>query len=94
MIDFTNKLAHLYPEFSVYRWYMHLLEHHQTFRRLRVGLHLLISSFRIRIQEDKQDWVVRAKDPSKKLINLGVRFTPLDKTIADTMDCFRSKGLI
>jgi hypothetical protein len=73
---------------------MHLLEHHQTFRRLRVGLHLLISSFRIRIQEDKQDWVVRAKDPSKKLINLGVRFTPLDKTIADTMDCFRSKGLI
>ncbi|XP_066315305.1 phenylacetaldehyde reductase-like isoform X2 [Miscanthus floridulus] len=65
MIDFTDKLAHLYPEFSVYR-----------------------------IQEDKQDWVVRAKDPSKKLINLGVRFTPLDKTIADTMDCFRSKGLV
>ncbi|KAL6853599.1 hypothetical protein ACP4OV_019628 [Aristida adscensionis] len=47
-----------------------------------------------RIQEDKQDWVVRAKDPSKRLINLGVRFTPLDKTIMDTMDCFRSKGLI
>ncbi|XP_021312992.1 cinnamoyl-CoA reductase 1 isoform X1 [Sorghum bicolor] len=47
-----------------------------------------------RIREDKQGWVVRAKDPSKKLIKLGVRFTPLDKTIRDTVDCFRSKGLI
>ncbi|TVU36681.1 hypothetical protein EJB05_18625 [Eragrostis curvula] len=42
MIDFTNKVADLYPELPVQR-----------------------------IQEDKQDWVVRAKDPSKKLINLG-----------------------
>ncbi|GJM92686.1 hypothetical protein PR202_ga09178 [Eleusine coracana subsp. coracana] len=45
-------------------------------------------------EEDKQDWLVRAKDPSKKLINLGVRFTPFEKTIRDTMDCFKSKGLI
>ncbi|CAO2177705.1 unnamed protein product [Urochloa humidicola] len=47
-----------------------------------------------RIREDKQGWVVRAKDPSKKLIGLGVRFTPFDKTIRDTVDCLRSKGLI
>ncbi|XP_066310134.1 phenylacetaldehyde reductase-like [Miscanthus floridulus] len=47
-----------------------------------------------RIREDKQGWVVRAKEPSKKLIKLGVRFTPLDETIKDTVDCFRSKGLI
>ncbi|GJN17301.1 hypothetical protein PR202_gb04358 [Eleusine coracana subsp. coracana] len=47
-----------------------------------------------RIQEDKQDWLVRAKGPSKKLIDLGVRFTPFEKTIRDTMDCFKSKGLI
>ncbi|TVU36682.1 hypothetical protein EJB05_18626 [Eragrostis curvula] len=65
MVDFTNKLADLYPELPVQR-----------------------------IQEDKQQWVVRAKDPSKKLINLGVRFTPFEKTISDTMDCFKSKGLI
>ncbi|KAL6853598.1 hypothetical protein ACP4OV_019627 [Aristida adscensionis] len=64
MVDFTNKLADLYPELPV-----------------------------LRIQ-DKQGWVVRAKDPAKKLINLGVRFTPFDKTIRDTMDYFRSKGLI
>lgn len=49
---------------------------------------------RIREEEDKQGWVVRAKDPSKKLIDLGVRFTPLDETIKDTVDCFRSKGII
>ncbi|CAN6371526.1 unnamed protein product [Urochloa humidicola] len=47
-----------------------------------------------RVKEDKQGWVVRAKDPSKKLIDLGIRFTPLGVTIRDTVDCFRSKGLI
>ncbi|KAL6853600.1 hypothetical protein ACP4OV_019629 [Aristida adscensionis] len=47
-----------------------------------------------RILDDKQSWVVRAKDPSKKLIDLGVRFTPFDKTIRDTVNCFRSKALI
>uniref|UniRef100_A0A0D9V7C5 NAD-dependent epimerase/dehydratase domain-containing protein n=1 Tax=Leersia perrieri TaxID=77586 RepID=A0A0D9V7C5_9ORYZ len=44
-----------------------------------------------RIQEDKQDWVVRSKTASKKLIDLGVQFIPLDKTIRDTVDCLRSK---
>ncbi|CAL4960676.1 unnamed protein product [Urochloa decumbens] len=47
-----------------------------------------------RIHKDGQGWVVRAKDPSKKLIDLGVRFTPFDETIKDTVDCLRSKGLI
>jgi len=55
---------------------------------------LLMFSFQNRIREDKQGWVVRAKEPSKKLIKLGVRFTPLDETIKDTVDCFRRKGLI
>ncbi|KAJ1286033.1 hypothetical protein BS78_03G323000 [Paspalum vaginatum] len=65
LVDFTNKIADLYPEYPVQR-----------------------------TLEDKQGWVVRAKDPSKKLIELGARFTPFDKTIRDTVDCFRSKGLI
>ncbi|OEL21592.1 Cinnamoyl-CoA reductase 1 [Dichanthelium oligosanthes] len=65
MVDFTNKLADLYPELPVQR-----------------------------IREDKQEWVDRAKDPSKKFIKLGVHFIPFDKTITDTVDCFRSKGLI
>ncbi|CAL4960679.1 unnamed protein product [Urochloa decumbens] len=65
MVDFTNKLADLYPELPIQR-----------------------------IQEDKQQWVARAKDPSKKLIELGVRFNPFDKIITGTMDCFRAKGLI
>ncbi|CAL4960673.1 unnamed protein product [Urochloa decumbens] len=65
LVDFTNRLADLYPEHPVHR-----------------------------IREDKQGWVVRANDPSKKLIGLGVCFTPFDKTIRDTVDCLRSKGLI
>jgi len=47
-----------------------------------------------RIKEDKQGWLMRAKEPSKKLIDLGVRFVPFDVTIRETVDCFRSKGLI
>ncbi|XP_037418030.1 phenylacetaldehyde reductase-like [Triticum dicoccoides] len=47
-----------------------------------------------RIQEDKQGWLVRSKAPSKKLIDLGVHFTPFDKTVSDTVDCLRSKGEI
>jgi hypothetical protein len=55
---------------------------------------LLIASLHIRIKEDKQGWVVRSKVGSKKLIDLGVRFTPFEKTIRDTVDCLRSKGEI
>ncbi|XP_066310135.1 phenylacetaldehyde reductase-like [Miscanthus floridulus] len=47
-----------------------------------------------RIKEDKQGWLMRAKEPSKKLMDLGVRFVPFDVTIRETVDCFRSKGLI
>ncbi|KAL6616314.1 hypothetical protein ACP70R_038584 [Stipagrostis hirtigluma subsp. patula] len=65
LVDFTDKLADLYPEHPVYRY-----------------------------MEDNQGWLVRAKDPSKKLIDLGVRFTPFETTIRDTVDCFVSKGLI
>ncbi|GJM92700.1 hypothetical protein PR202_ga09193 [Eleusine coracana subsp. coracana] len=65
LIDFTDKVANIYPEFPVQR-----------------------------VQEDKQEWVMRAKDPAKRLIDLGVRFTPIDKTIKDTVDYFRSKALI
>jgi len=38
-----------------------------------------------RIQDDKQGWVVRSKTPSKKLMDLGVRFTPSDKTITELL---------
>ncbi|CAD6342943.1 unnamed protein product [Miscanthus lutarioriparius] len=47
-----------------------------------------------RIKEDKQGWLMRDKEPSKKLIDLGVRFVPFDVTIREIVDCFRSEGLI
>jgi hypothetical protein len=56
--------------------------------------YLLSYCFYIRIHKDGQGWVVRAKDPSKKLIDLGFRFTPFDKTIKDAVDCLGSRGLI
>nr|CAB3478727.1 unnamed protein product [Digitaria exilis] len=48
----------------------------------------------VSIKEDKQGWLMRAKDPSKKLMDLGVRFIPFDQTVRETVDCFRNKGLI
>ncbi|WVZ68342.1 hypothetical protein U9M48_017297 [Paspalum notatum var. saurae] len=65
LVDFTDKIADMYPEFPVQR-----------------------------TKEDKQGWLMRAEDPSKKLIELGVRFAPFGQTIRETVDCFRSKGLI
>ncbi|RCV27950.1 hypothetical protein SETIT_5G366600v2 [Setaria italica] len=65
LVDFTDKLADMYPEFPVHR-----------------------------IKEDKQGWLMRTKDPSKKLIDLGVGFIPFDQTVRETVDCFRNKGLI
>ncbi|CAN6355763.1 unnamed protein product [Urochloa humidicola] len=65
MVDFTNKVVDLYPQFPVPR-----------------------------IMEDKQSWIVRAKNASKKLMSLGILFTPFEQTIHDTVECFISKGLI
>lgn len=45
-----------------------------------------------RVEEDKQSWVVRAESPSKKLIELGLHFTPLEKLIKDTVESLKSKG--
>ena len=93
LVDFTNNIADLYPEHRVQRWYVSknifLIHLPDKFSPPFANVF-----FHIRIREDKQCWVVRAKDPSKKLIGLGVRFTPFDKTIRDTVGCFRSKGHI
>ncbi|CAL4973353.1 unnamed protein product [Urochloa decumbens] len=65
LVDFTAKLADMYPEFPVHR-----------------------------NDEDKQGWLMRSKEPSRKLIDLGVGFIPFDQTVSETVDCFRNKGLI
>jgi len=93
LVDLANKIADLYPEHPVQRCYTSIKTTCTNFVK-NFHKKKLMFSFQNRIREDKQGWVVRAKDPSKKLIKLGVRFTPLDKTIRDTVDCFRSKGLI
>ncbi|GJM92684.1 hypothetical protein PR202_ga09176 [Eleusine coracana subsp. coracana] len=74
LIDFTDKVADMYPEFSVQSFFF--LTYASEFRRTN------------------KKWLMRAKDPAKKLIDLGVPFTLIDKTIKDTVDCFRSKALI
>ncbi|KAJ3669045.1 hypothetical protein LUZ60_010995 [Juncus effusus] len=47
-----------------------------------------------RVLEDKQSWVVRSEKPAKKLIDLGLEFTPIEKTIKDIVESLRSKGLV
>ncbi|KAJ1686670.1 hypothetical protein LUZ63_018060 [Rhynchospora breviuscula] len=47
-----------------------------------------------RIVKDEQTCLVRAERPSKKLIELGLDFTPIDKTINDTVASLKNKGLL
>ncbi|KAJ3709196.1 hypothetical protein LUZ61_012901 [Rhynchospora tenuis] len=47
-----------------------------------------------RIEEDKQPWLVRSDNPSKKLIDLGLEFSPMENIIKDTVDSLKSKGFI
>jgi len=54
----------------------------------------LFPEFQVKRIEDKQPWLVRAKNPSKKLMNLGLEFSPMEKIIKDTVDSLKSKGLI
>ncbi|XP_072954075.1 phenylacetaldehyde reductase-like [Typha angustifolia] len=47
-----------------------------------------------RVLEDKQAWVVRAESPPKKVADLGLSFTPLEKTIKDAVEDLKSKAYI
>ncbi|KAJ3669046.1 hypothetical protein LUZ60_010996 [Juncus effusus] len=48
-----------------------------------------------KVEEEKQPWLVREENPSKKLMELGMtEFSPMEKIIKDTMDCLKSKGCI
>ncbi|KAJ3709197.1 hypothetical protein LUZ61_012902 [Rhynchospora tenuis] len=47
-----------------------------------------------RIEEDRQPWLVRADNPSKKLMDLGLEFSPMENIIKDTVDSLKSKGCI
>ncbi|MQL74908.1 hypothetical protein Taro_007283, partial [Colocasia esculenta] len=43
---------------------------------------------------DTQPGLLRAKNPSKKLIDMGMQFTPLERIIEDSVECLKSKGYI
>ncbi|ONK61824.1 uncharacterized protein A4U43_C08F33970 [Asparagus officinalis] len=44
--------------------------------------------------EDTEPGLMRVKDPSKKLIYLGMRFIPLEEIIEDSVENLKSKGCI
>ncbi|XP_078162775.1 phenylacetaldehyde reductase-like [Carex rostrata] len=44
--------------------------------------------------KDTQPGLVRAKDPAKKLIALGLHFKPIEKIIEDSVESLKSKGYI
>ncbi|OIW14309.1 hypothetical protein TanjilG_21449 [Lupinus angustifolius] len=46
------------------------------------------------LPKDTQPGLLRAKDPSKKLIDLGLEFTPIDEIIKDAVESLKSLGYV
>lgn len=47
-----------------------------------------------KLPKDTQPGLLRAKDASKKLIDLGLEFTPIDQIIKDAVESLKSKGYV
>lgn len=47
-----------------------------------------------RLPKDTQPGLLRAKDASKKLMDMGLQFTPMEQTIKDAVESLKSKGFI
>ncbi|KAL8496623.1 hypothetical protein ACS0TY_020352 [Phlomoides rotata] len=47
-----------------------------------------------KLPKDTQPGLLRAKDASKKLMDLGLEFIPMEQIIKDAVECLRSKGYI
>lgn len=47
-----------------------------------------------KIPTDTQPGLLRAKNASKKLIDLGLEFTPAEQIIKDAVECLKSRGLV
>ncbi|KAH7351847.1 hypothetical protein KP509_19G016900 [Ceratopteris richardii] len=47
-----------------------------------------------RFKEDTHPWLLRSTNPSKKLLELGFKFTPTHDTIKDTVVCLQERGLL
>ncbi|KAF7833796.1 cinnamoyl-CoA reductase 1 [Senna tora] len=47
-----------------------------------------------KLPRDTQPGLLRAKDASKKLIDLGLQFIPMEQIIKDAVECLKSKGFI
>ncbi|XP_027329678.1 cinnamoyl-CoA reductase 1-like [Abrus precatorius] len=47
-----------------------------------------------RMQRDTQPGLLRAKDGSKKLMDLGLEFIPMETIIKDAVECLKNKGFI
>ncbi|XP_028792431.1 cinnamoyl-CoA reductase 1-like [Neltuma alba] len=47
-----------------------------------------------KVPKDTQPGLLRAKDASKKLINLGMQFTPIEQIITDAVESLKSKGFL
>lgn len=48
----------------------------------------------VRVPKDTQPELLRAKDASKKLIDLGLQFTPAEQIIKDAVECLKSRGYV
>lgn len=46
------------------------------------------------MSKEKDNGLVRAKNASKKLIDLGLEFTPAEQIIKDAVESLKSRGLV
>lgn len=59
-----------------------------------IQLLLLLFPFAYRLPKDTQPGLLRAKDASKKLIDLGLEFTPAEQIIKDAVESLKSMGYV
>nr|AFK44321.1 unknown [Lotus japonicus] len=48
----------------------------------------------VRVTKDTQPELLRANNASKKLIDLGINFTPAEQIIKDAVECLKNKGYV
>lgn len=107
--DFASKVAELYPDYKVPRYDHNFLENKtlicQIFDIITQTGWFLVHYDRLtsneasrilvcRLPKDTQPGLLRAQNPAKKLIELGMEFTSMEQIIKDAVESLKSKGYI
>lgn len=95
--DFASKVAELYPEYNVPKYEPSLCFHISAFflKKLMKFFSFISPYFlHFRFPKDTQPGLLRSQNPSKKLMDLGLRLIPIEQIIKDAVESLKSKGYI